>query len=330
MDVINLKMKKEKEEIQEQSERSETPVLLCKGVKKYFNTVHAVDGIDLEVRSGECFGLLGPNGAGKTTLVEVMEGLIPQDGGVVEVLGYRWGSGGDHAIRDRIAVQLQETQLADKLTVEETLRLFRSFFSQGHTVDEVIKIGELEEKRRERVHKLSGGTKQRLALACAMVSNPELLFLDEPTTGLDPQARARIWSVVERFKMSGGTVMLTTHYMEEAARLCDRVAIMDHGKFLAIGTPADLVASLGIREIIEFNVLGPLESGLLMGLPGVKSVERKDKGYILKVLSIDTALPALLNAVESKQAKLDHLLTRQVSLEDVFMSMTGGRLSDEG
>jgi ABC-2 type transport system ATP-binding protein len=323
-------MKKGREEIEGRLIKSDSPAVHCKGVRKYFQAVHAVDGIDLEVRAGECFGLLGPNGAGKTTLVEVLEGLTAPDDGVVEILGYRWGSGDDHSIRDRIAVQLQETHLADKLTVEETLRLFRSFFSQGHTVDEVIKLGDLEEKRRERVHKLSGGTRQRLALACALVSSPEILFLDEPTTGLDPQARAKVWEVVERFKLAGGTVILTTHYMEEAARLCNRVAIMDHGRFLAIGTPADLVASLGIREIIEFNVPGELEPGLLQGLPGVKTVERKNEGYILKVISIDVTLPALLTAVEKLQSKLNHLLTRQVTLEDVFMSMTGGKLSDEG
>jgi len=318
-----------KEEIPALTGKSETPAVRCIGVRKYFRAVHAVDGIDLEVRTGECFGLLGPNGAGKTTLVEVMEGLTRADEGIVEILGYRWGSRDDRAFRDRIAVQLQETELADKLTVEETLRLFRSFFTRGHTVDEVIKLGELEEKRNERVHKLSGGTKQRLALACALVSNPELLFLDEPTTGLDPQARARVWAVVEDFKLGGGTVMLTTHYMEEATRLCNRVAIMDHGRFLAIGTPGELIASLNGREIIEFRVLGELDQELLAGLPGVKAVERKNESYSLKVLSIDVTLHALLNAVDKSHARIDRLLTRQATLEDVFMSMTGGRLTDE-
>lgn len=318
-----------KEEISGRTATPGTAAVRCIGVRKYFHSVHAVDGIDLEVRTGECFGLLGPNGAGKTTLVEVLEGLTRSDRGIVEVLGYRWGSGNDRKFRDRIAVQLQETQLADKLTVEETLRLFRSFFSRGRSVDEVIRLGELEEKRKERVYRLSGGTKQRLALACALVSDPELLFLDEPTTGLDPQARARVWDVVEGFKLSGGTVMLTTHYMEEAARLCDRVAIMDHGKFLAIGTPSELVASLGAREIIEFRILGELDAGVLQGLPGVKTVEGRNEGYAMKVLSIDDTLPALLAAVEKRHAKLDHLVTRQATLEDVFMSMTGGKLSDE-
>jgi len=156
------------------------------------------------------------------------------------------------------------------------------------------------------------------------------LFLDEPTTGLDPQARSKVWEVVEGFKLRGGTVILTTHYMEEAARLCNRVAIMDHGRFLAMGTPSDLVASLGGREIIEFNIQGELDPDLLLSLPGVKAVDRKNEGYILKVLSIDATLPALLAAVEKRQAKLVHLVTRPVTLEDVFMSMTGGRLRDEG
>jgi len=318
-----------KEEISRKPVKSFSSAIICRDVRKYFQTVRAVDGIDLEVRKGECFGLLGPNGAGKTTLVEIIEGLTKPDAGSVEILGYSWGTGNDHAIRDRIAVQLQETQLADKLTVEETIRLFRSFFSKGHSVKDVIRLGDLEEKRRERVHKLSGGTKQRLALACALVSDPEVLFLDEPTTGLDPQARAKVWDLVERFKLRGGTVMLTTHYMEEAARLCERVAIMDHGRFFAIGTPAELVSSLGVRDIIEFNMLDDIDADFLKDLPGVKAVERKNEGYILKVLSLEVSLPALLSAVEKRQARIGHLLTRQVTLEDVFMSMAGGSLSDE-
>jgi len=301
----------------------------CHKLKKYYGPVKAVDEVELLVREGECFGLLGPNGAGKTSLVEIIEGLTRPDNGVVEVLGYRWGTGDDRAFRERIAVQLQETQLADKLTVEETLRLFRSFFRRGRSVDEVILAAELSEKRREKVFKLSGGTRQRLALACALVSDPELLFLDEPTTGLDPQARYRVWELVDDFKRRKGTIMLTTHYMEEAARLCDRVAIMDHGKFLALGSPRELVESLGGREIIEVNIQGGLDEGMLRALAGVKSVSGKNRGYTLKVVSIDETLPALLELVERQRVKIVKLVTRPATLEDVFMALAGGRLHEE-
>jgi len=212
-----------------------------------------VAGLDLTVAAGECFGLLGPNGAGKTTTIEILEGLTPPDGGDVEVLGAPWREGAEgRALRERLGIQLQETQLADKLTVAETLELFRSFYRRSHTVDEVLALVELEEKRGARVATLSGGQKQRLSVACALVSRPELLFLDEPTTGLDPQSRRQLWEIIRRFKDAGGTVLLTTHYMEEAERLCDRVAIMDHGKMIALGTPEELIASLGADQIVEF------------------------------------------------------------------------------
>src|ERR1041385_2258666 len=212
--------------------------LRCEGLVKRFADVTAVNGLDLEVFSGECFGLLGPNGAGKTTTVEILEGLTPSDEGNVELLGQRWTRGDNRALRERIGVQLQETQLAEKVTVVETLRLFRSFYKRGHNVDEVIHTVALDEKRNARVGKLSGGQKQRLAVACPFVSDPDLLFPDEPATGLDPQARLSLWDIVERFRAGGDTILLTTHYMEEATRLCDRVAITDNGKVIALGTPA--------------------------------------------------------------------------------------------
>jgi ABC-2 type transport system ATP-binding protein len=195
----------------------------CQLIKRY-DEVTALAGLNLSVQRGECFGLLGPNGAGKTTTVEVFEGLTQPDEGLVEVLGQQWGRGRDQWLRQRIGVQLQDAQLADKLTVEEVVRLFRSFYKHGRSVDDVIHLVQLDSKRQGRVHKLSGGQRQRLALACALVSAPELLFLDEPTTGLDPHARLRIWDIVSDFRRRGGTVLLTTHYMEEAARLCDREA----------------------------------------------------------------------------------------------------------
>jgi ABC-2 type transport system ATP-binding protein len=218
------------------------PALRVRDLRKRYKDVVAVDGIDLEVGGGECFGLLGPNGAGKTTTIEICEGLTEPDSGDVEVLGLRW-SGDAGTLRQRLGIQLQETQLADKLTVAETLRLFRSFYERGPSVDGLIGIGQLEEKRGARLASLSGGQKQRLALACALAGDPDLLFLDEPTTGLDPQARRQVWELSAAFRQSGRTIVLTTHYMEEAERLCDRVAIVDHGRVIAIGTPAALIAS---------------------------------------------------------------------------------------
>ncbi len=305
------------------------PVLKCLAVKKYYGAVKAVDGVDLEVLKGECFGLLGPNGAGKTTLVEMLEGLTKPDRGRVEVLGYQWGSGDDRAFRERISVQLQETQLADKLTVAETIRLFRSFYHRGHSVDEVIAKTGLGEKRTERVMKLSGGTKQKLALACALVSDPELLFLDEPTTGLDPQARNHIWEIVEEFKSRQGTILLTTHYMEEAARLCDRVAIMDRGKILALDRPASLVEKWVGKEVIEFSAEEAVDGESLKKLPGVKDAEQRNGLFILKAYRADQALPALIAEMEKKRIKLTRLTSRPATLEDVFMTLTGGKLKNE-
>jgi len=225
-------------------------VLRVRDLRKTYKDVVAVDGVDLEVMPGECFGLLGPNGAGKTTTVEICEGLTKADSGDVELLGMRWNS---HAgeLRQRLGIQLQETQLSDKLTVMETVRLFRSFFRRGPEACRVIELVQLEDKQKSRVGALSGGQKQRLALACALVGDPEFLFLDEPTTGLDPQARRLLWNLIERFKLAGKTILLTTHYMEEAERLCERFAIMDLGKVIALGSPGELVASTGVAPRAE-------------------------------------------------------------------------------
>jgi ABC-2 type transport system ATP-binding protein len=302
---------------------------VCRGLVKRYADVLAVDALDLEVRAGECFGLLGPNGAGKTTTVEILEGLTAPDGGVVEVLGQRWGQGDDRALRERLGVQLQETQLGEKLTVAETVRLFRSFYRRGHPVDQVIRATGLEEKRNARVGKLSGGQRQRLALACALVSDPELLFLDEPTTGLDPQARRAVWEMVEAFRAAGGSVLLTTHYMEEASRLADRVAVMDHGRVIALGTPAELVASLGADQIVEFRAAGEVAPERLRALPGVRSVDRRNGDFMLSIVNIGEALPALLAELERQRLRLDTLQTHQATLEDVFVHLTGRALRDE-
>lgn len=300
----------------------------CVGLVKRFADVTAVNGLDLEVYAGECFGLLGPNGAGKTTTVEILEGLTRPDEGTVELLGQSWGTRNDRALRGRIGVQLQETQLAEKVTVEETLRLFRSFYKRGHNVDEVIQTVALEEKRNARVGKLSGGQKQRLAVACALVSDPELLFLDEPTTGLDPQARLSLWDVVEKFGEGGGTVLLTTHYMEEAARLCDRVAIIDHGKIIALGTPLELIESLGADQIIEFRVTKEIADDALTSLPAVTHLHRHGDEYSLTVAEIGVALPALLAEIKRQESELVSLTTHQATLEDVFVSLTGRMLRE--
>ena len=302
--------------------------LSCRGLIKRYADVVAVNGLDLDVRSSECFGLLGPNGAGKTTTVEILEGLTPPDGGAVEVLGERWGRGRDRELRNRLGVQLQETQLPEKLTVEETITLFRSFYTTGRTTDEVIDVVELGEKRKARVGKLSGGQKQRLALACALVGDPEMLFLDEPTTGLDPQARLKLWDIVETFKAAGGTVLITTHYMEEAARLCDRVGIMDHGRVIALGTPFELIESLGADQIVEFSARGEIDEHALGGLPGVRGVRAKNGEYALTVSDISAALPALLALLGARGAELITLTTHQATLEDVFVNLTGRMLRE--
>ena len=236
----------------------------CQNLQKRYGDVVAVNGLSLEVRRGECFGLLGPNGAGKTTTIEILEGLNTHDAGDVEVLGHRWGRN-DQALRQRLGIQLQETQFTDKLTVEETLRLFRSFYDRGRSVDELLGLVELDGKRGSWVVKLSGGQKQRLSIACALVGDPDLLFLDEPTTGLDPQSRQQLWGILRRFREDGGTVLLTTHYMDEAETLCDRVAIVDQGRVIAEGTPKELITSLAKPKVVVHE--GTLED-VFMSLTG--------------------------------------------------------------
>ena len=302
----------------------------CSGLKKRYGSVVAVDGLDLEVRTGECFGLLGPNGAGKTTTVEIMEGLLEPDAGDLEVLGMRWGID-DRALRQRLGVQLQETELAEKLSVQETLQLFRSFYQQGPTPDEVMRIVGLEEKRKAWVSKLSGGQQQRLAVACALICKPELLFLDEPTTGLDPQSRRQLWDLVHDFKSKGGTVVLTTHYMEEAHRLCDRVAVVDHGRIIALGTPSELIAALGAEHVVEFAVEND-DRGIdswLRDVTGVQDVRRDRNGIFLTVSEVHRTIPALLATLKDQGIELSNLTTHHATLEDVFVSLTGRHLRDE-
>jgi len=305
------------------------PAIQVRGLVKRYADVVAVNGVDLEIHSGECFGLLGPNGAGKTTTIEILEGLNRPDAGDVQVLGQHWTGGADRRLRERLGIQLQETKLQEKLSVLETIELFRSFYAKGPTPDEVIRRVALEEKRDAWVVKLSGGQRQRLSLACALVNDPELLFLDEPTTGLDPQSRRQLWDLIETFRGQGGTTLLTTHYMDEAERLCDRVAIMDHGRVIALGTPAELIASLGAEHVVEFLVDGTLEFGAVERLPSVRQGRREAAGFALIVNEPHVAIPALLAELARQQVTLQRLTTHHATLEDVFVSMTGRTLRDE-
>jgi ABC-2 type transport system ATP-binding protein len=286
--------------------------------------------------------MLGPNGAGKTTTVEIFEGLRMPDAGDVEILGDRW-RGDNLPLRARLGIQLQETKFPEKLTVAEVVTLFRSFYPGGIGVGEVLSLVGLQDKADGQVRTLSGGQKQRLSLGCALVGDPELLFLDEPTTGLDPQSRRQTWEIVESLKARGRTVLLTTHYMEEAARLCDRVAVVDHGKVIALGTPRELIASLGAEHVIEFAVAGSestideapqprnereLFTRSLAALPSVEKVVHDGGSWRLTVREVHRAVPALLSALSEQGLEPTQLTTHHATLEDVFMALTGRRLRD--
>jgi ABC-2 type transport system ATP-binding protein len=305
--------------------------LSLKDVRKAYKGIIAVDGLNLEVRKGDCFGLLGPNGAGKTTTMEICEGLTAPDSGDVRVLGMNWGANAGE-LRQRLGIQLQETQLAEKLSVIETIQLFRSFFRQGPEPDAVIAMVQLEQKRDAQVRVLSGGQKQRLALACALAGNPEFLFLDEPTTGLDPQSRRQLWDLIKQFKRDGRTIMLTTHYMAEAEQLCDRVAIMDRGQVVAAGAPRELTAALGAEHILEFvtgrdaMILDIEPLGRIEGVCGVSS----DAGSVrIQVRALHSSLPAVLGELTRQGVSLASLRTHSATLDDVFVAMTGRNFNDE-
>jgi ABC-2 type transport system ATP-binding protein len=306
--------------------RMGTPAISCRSLVKRYGDKVAVAGIDLDVPQGECFGLLGPNGAGKTTTVELCEGLTPKDSGSIELFGIAWGTGRDRELRARFGVQLQHTELADKLTVEEVLTLFRSFYPKGYAPSELVKLLALEEERNQHFHKLSGGQKQRVALGCALAGNPDLLFLDEPTTGLDPRARKALWEVVEKFRNDGGTVLITTHYMEEASALCDRIAIMDHGKLIALGTPRSLVDGLGLVQFLEFEAQTPLDENAVRALAVVESVERRGERYRLRIARSLSALGSVFEELERQGVTPIGLSAHQATLDDVFLHLTGRAL----
>jgi len=299
-------------------------------VKTYDGSVEAVRGLDLEILSGECFGLLGPNGAGKTTTIEILEGLLAQTSGEVEILGKTWNAH-SRELREVLGISLQETRLSEKLTVRETLELFASFYRQPRSTDEVMEEMALTEKAASWVGKLSGGQRQRLAVAAALVANPKILFLDEPTTGLDPQSRRQLWDTIREFQSRGGTILLTTHYMDEAERLCDRISIIDHGQAIASGTPAQLIEELGGHQMVEFDAT-PNDAGakeVWRSLPGVDAVHEEAGCVILSVRETHETIPPLLAALHKRGARLLRLTTRQASLEDVFVHLTGRHLREE-
>ena len=317
----------------------------CTNLRKtYDGKVEAVRGLSLQIEAGQCFGLLGPNGAGKTTTIEILEGLLAPTSGEVRIFGHTWNDN-PRQLREWIGISLQETRLSEKLTVRETIELFASFYSEPRPADDILEELQLTEKSDAWVGKLSGGQKQRLAVATALVGNPRILFLDEPTTGLDPQSRRQLWEIIRAFQKKGGTVLLTTHYMDEAERLCDQLAIVDHGQIIAEGTPVDLIDRLGGHHVVEFQVSRANKSdngnadnnndnsddniARWRSLPSVESVRREDSTVLLSVREPHLTIPALLDAVTNDGHQLEHLSTRQASLEDVFVQLTGRHLRED-
>jgi len=301
--------------------------LRVRGLRKQYPKVLAVDDLDLDVPLGEVFGLLGPNGAGKTTTLEIIEGLTPPDAGVIELLGLDWRHHG-REIRSRIGVQLQSTSLFNKITPREALDLYGSYYPKRRTTRELLDLVQLNEKADAYHITLSGGQQQRLAIALALVNDPELVFLDEPTTGLDPQARRSLWDVVRRMKGEGRTVILTTHYMEEAEALCDRLAIMDHGRVLTTGTPLELIQQLGLPSVVELAFDG--EAPDPAGFAGKLGQTVESRGDLWEIPTRDPKglLPCLLEFAELERVPFQQVHVRRATLEDVFLHRTGRSLRE--
>jgi len=304
-----------------------TPALRIRGLRKAFPKVVAVDGVDLEVARGEVFGLLGPNGAGKTTTLEIIEGLTVADSGTIEILGLTWEHHGQE-IRSRIGVQLQSTSLFNKITPREALDLYGSYYPKRRSTPELLALVQLEEKADAYHITLSGGQQQRLALALALVNDPEMVFLDEPTTGLDPQARRSLWDVVRRMKGEGRTVVLTTHYMDEAEALCDRLAIMDRGQVIATGTPASLISDLAMPSVVEltFEGMAPDPSAFAARLG--QAVEPRADLWEIRTPDPKALLPRLLESAEAGAIPFQQVHIRRATLEDVFLQRTGRSLRE--
>jgi ABC-2 type transport system ATP-binding protein len=297
------------------------------GLHKHFGKVHAVRGMSLQVRRGEVFGLLGPNGAGKTTSMEMLEGLVRPDAGEIRILGLDWRHEGPR-IRGRIGVQFQSTQLDDKVKVREALEIFGSYYPRARSADELLRLLQMEDKAGAYQSRLSGGQRQRLALGLALVNDPELLFLDEPTTGLDPQARQGLWDLVRQLKAEGRTVLLSTHYMDEAEALCDRVGIMDHGNILQLGTPRELIAGLNEPSYAEIEFLGPApDPQPFMERLGL-AFEAKPQYWAVPLTDPKRDLQRLLACVDALDVPMHQLHVRRASLEDVFLHRTGRSLRD--
>ena len=302
-------------------------VIRVSGLHKRYGDTHAVDGVSFDVAAGSVFGLLGPNGAGKTTTVEVLEGLRAPDSGEVRVLGIDAVRHPDD-LKARIGVSLQTAALYPKLTVVEVLDLFRGFYPRGRPSDALIELMDLGEKRTTRTQNLSGGQRQRLSVALALVNDPELAFLDEPTTGMDPAARRALWDIILTLKAGGKTVLLTTHYLEEAEVLCDRVAIMDHGRILEEGTVEELVSRRFKDRAVRFDAIDGLGDERLAAMPGVTSVKHEDGDVLVYTRDVAATIGAVLDAAEALGVEPANLGVRRATLEDVFLDLTGRALRD--
>jgi ABC-2 type transport system ATP-binding protein len=308
-------------------EASPDAVISVQDVRKSYGAVKAVDGVSFEVRKGEIFGLLGPNGAGKTTTMEMIEGLHPPDGGSISVLGLDVRKHAP-AIKNRVGVQLQTAALYPQLTVMELLRLFARFYDHGQPVEGVLEDLELGEKRDAQTKTLSGGQQQRLSVALALVNDPEVVFLDEPTTGLDPAARQSLWHVIRRMQGEGRSILMTTHYMEEAEALCDRLAIMDHGRILDTGTVDELIGRRFTERSVRFGKVGAPALEVLQALRGVSRVVEEDDELVVFTKDVPATIGALLEQANRTGTELAGLMIRRASLEDVFLELTGRALRD--
>jgi ABC-2 type transport system ATP-binding protein len=302
-------------------------VISCDDLRKTYGAIRAVDGVTFEVRQGEIFGLLGPNGAGKTTTVEMLEGLRTPDGGSLQVLGIDVAAHPD-ALKERIGVALQTAELYPKLTVVEVIDLFRSFYRRSLPTEQLIDFLDLGERRNGRTKELSGGQRQRLAVALALVNDPEVVFLDEPTTGLDPAARRSLWDLVEQLKVQGKTILLTTHYMEEAEVLCDRLAIMDHGHIIEMGTVGEVVSRRFKERAVQFDRIEGIDDQRLAGMKAVSSVKHDDGVVLLYTSDVPATISDLLAATEAVGVEASNLTVRRATLEDVFLDLTGRALRD--